>query len=67
MVDNRSLLIRTASGNKLLAAVLQSDVAFEIDWRDDTSAWSVVARGTAASASARTRSTAPTTTRSGRG
>ena len=45
VVDNRSLLIRTGSGNKLLAAVLQSDVAFEIDWRDDQSAWSVVARG----------------------
>ena len=45
VVDNRSLLISTAPGNKLLAAVLQSDVAFEIDWRDDRSAWSVVARG----------------------
>lgn len=46
LVDNRCLLFRTASGNKLLAAALHSDVAFEIDWRDDLSAWSVVARGT---------------------
>ena len=45
VVDNRSLLIRTGSGNKLLAAALQSDVAFEIDWHDDREAWSVVARG----------------------
>lgn len=45
VVDNRSLLFRTSSGTKLLAAALQSDVAFEIDWHDDTDAWSVVARG----------------------
>ena len=42
---NGSLLFRTGHGNKLLAAALESDVAFEIDWHDDTSAWSVVARG----------------------
>ena len=45
IVDGRSLLFRTASGNKLLAAALHSDVALEIDWHDDTTAWSVVARG----------------------
>jgi uncharacterized protein len=45
LVDNRSLLFRTAGGNKLLAAALHSDVALEIDWHDDLSAWSVVARG----------------------
>ena len=44
-VDGRSLLFRTSSGNKLLAAALHSDVAFEIDWHDDLSAWSVCARG----------------------
>ena len=43
--DRRALLFRTASGNKLLAAALTSDVALEIDQYDDTSAWSVVARG----------------------
>jgi nitroimidazol reductase NimA-like FMN-containing flavoprotein (pyridoxamine 5'-phosphate oxidase superfamily) len=45
LADERSLLFRTAGGNKLLAAALNSDVAFEIDWHDDRSAWSVVARG----------------------
>lgn len=45
VVDGRSLLFRTSEGNKLLAAALESDVAFEIDWYDATAAWSVVARG----------------------
>ena len=45
VVDGRALLFRTASGNKLLAAALGSEVAFEIDWHDDLAAWSVVARG----------------------
>ena len=45
LVDEGTLLFRTAPGAKLLAAELESDVAFEIDWHDDQSAWSVVARG----------------------
>lgn len=45
VVEGDGLLIRTTSGNKLLAAALHSDVALEIDWHDDTTAWSVVARG----------------------
>lgn len=45
VTDGKSLLFRTGSGNKLLAAALHSDVALEIDWHDDLSAWSVVARG----------------------
>jgi uncharacterized protein len=44
-VDGRSLLFRTGSGNKLLAAALHSDVALEVDWHDDLTAWSVVMRG----------------------
>jgi uncharacterized protein len=43
--DGHTLLFRTASGNKLLAAALHSAVALEIDWHDDHTAWSVVARG----------------------
>lgn len=43
--DGRSLLFRTTSGNKLLAAALHSAVALEIDWHDEHTAWSVVARG----------------------
>ena len=45
VVDGRTLLFRTASGGKLLAAALGSDVAFEIDWHDHDEAWSVVVRG----------------------
>ena len=45
VVDGRTLLFRTAAGNKLLAAALASEVAFEIDQRDEHSAWSVVVRG----------------------
>jgi uncharacterized protein len=45
VADGDTLLFRTASGNKLLAAALHSPVAFEIDWHDDKTAWSVVARG----------------------
>ena len=45
VVDGRALLFRTAAGNKLLAAALASDVAFEIDKLNDASAWSVVVRG----------------------
>ena len=45
VVDGRALLFRTAAGNKLLAAALASDVAFEIDMLNDASAWSVVVRG----------------------
>jgi uncharacterized protein len=44
-VDAGTLLFRTTAGNKLLAAALHSEVAFEIDWYDDRSAWSVVVRG----------------------
>lgn len=45
VADAGSLLFRTASGNKLLAAALHSDVAFEIDWHNEVAAWSVVVRG----------------------
>jgi nitroimidazol reductase NimA-like FMN-containing flavoprotein (pyridoxamine 5'-phosphate oxidase superfamily) len=45
VADAGTLLFRTESGGKLLAAALHSDVAFEIDWHDDASAWSVVVRG----------------------
>lgn len=46
-VDGRSLLFRTAAGNKLFAAVLSHDVVFEIDKVDDdqNTAWSVIVRG----------------------
>ena len=46
-VEGGSLLFRTAEGNKLLAVVMGSDVAFEIDRYGEDSARSVVVRGTA--------------------
>ena len=45
VTDGRSVVFRTAAGSKLFAAALGTDVAFEIDWHDDQSAWSVVVRG----------------------
>ena len=47
VVDDRSLLFRTAEGTKLLAAELGSQVAFEVDDIGDGIARSVVVRGTA--------------------
>lgn len=46
-VDHQSLLFRTAEGSKLLAVVMNPDVAFEIDTYDDETARSVIVRGTA--------------------
>lgn len=44
-VAGTRIYLRTASGNKLLAAELESDVALETDWRGPSAAWSVVVRG----------------------
>jgi len=46
-VDGDTLLFRTAEGNKLLAVVMGSEVAFEIDQYGEESARSVVVRGVA--------------------
>ncbi len=43
----RKLLFRTAEGSKLLAVVMNADVAFEVDDLEGHKAWSVVARGRA--------------------
>ncbi len=48
IVDDGTLLFRTAEGTKLVELTVHSGVAFEIDGFDDTSAWSVVVKGTAA-------------------
>ena len=42
-----TLLFRTAEGSKLIAVVMNSDVAFEADEMDEESATSVIARGRA--------------------
>ena len=46
-LDGRSLLFRTAGGNKLFAVVLSHDVVFEIDHVSEQQnlAWSVIVRG----------------------
>lgn len=46
-VDGSALLFRTAEGSKLLAVVMGSDVAFEIDRYGKDDARSVVVRGSA--------------------
>ena len=46
-VDGRTVLFRTAEGNKLLGVVMHSRVALETDELADDTAWSVVVRGTA--------------------
>ena len=49
VVDDRSIVFRTAEGTKLAAAVLGRAVAFEVDGydREGGEAWSVVAKGPA--------------------
>jgi nitroimidazol reductase NimA-like FMN-containing flavoprotein (pyridoxamine 5'-phosphate oxidase superfamily) len=46
-VDGQRVLVRTAAGTKLFAAVGR-DVALEVDGVDDGTAWSVVAKGVGA-------------------
>jgi nitroimidazol reductase NimA-like FMN-containing flavoprotein (pyridoxamine 5'-phosphate oxidase superfamily) len=46
-VDDDTLLFRTAEGSKLLAVVMNPDIAFEVDQYDDESAVSVILRGSA--------------------
>jgi nitroimidazol reductase NimA-like FMN-containing flavoprotein (pyridoxamine 5'-phosphate oxidase superfamily) len=46
-VDGQTLLFRTAEGSKLLAVVMNPDIAFEVDQYDDDTALSVILRGSA--------------------
>jgi nitroimidazol reductase NimA-like FMN-containing flavoprotein (pyridoxamine 5'-phosphate oxidase superfamily) len=46
-VDGETLLFRTGEGSKLLAVLMNDDVAFEIDEHNESWAWSVVLRGRA--------------------
>lgn len=46
-VDGDTLLFRTAEGSKLLAVVMNPDIAFEIDSYTEDTAKSVILRGTA--------------------
>ncbi len=48
-VDNRTIVIRTAAGQKLAASVLGTSIAFEVDALDEVNetGWSIVVKGTA--------------------
>lgn len=46
-VDDETLLFRTSEGSKLLAVVMNPDIAFEVDEYDEDTALSVILRGTA--------------------
>lgn len=45
VVDGESIVFLTTAGNKLLAAEMNAEVAFQIDWYGEDSAWSALARG----------------------
>lgn len=47
VTDRRTLLFRTAEGSKLIAVVMNGDVAFEADELEEDAAASVVVRGRA--------------------
>ena len=48
VVQNRTILIRTAEGTKLASAAINYRVAFEADDHDVAQGWSVVVKGRAA-------------------
>ncbi|MDY6999591.1 MAG: pyridoxamine 5'-phosphate oxidase family protein [Actinomycetota bacterium] len=47
VVQDKTLLFRTAEGTKLLTSVLNEHVVFEVDDHNVAGGWSVVVRGTA--------------------
>ena len=47
VVQRRTVLFRTANGRKLLSAVMDDRVAFEVDDHDVEGGWSVVVKGNA--------------------
>ncbi|MGR4010877.1 pyridoxamine 5'-phosphate oxidase family protein [Leucobacter sp. 1207-22] len=47
VVDDRSIVFRTAEGTKLSSLVVNHEVLFEVDSYDDQRGWSVVIRGNA--------------------
>lgn len=47
VVDDRTIVFRTAPGTKLVELTIRASVALEIDGYSDTEAWSVVVKGRA--------------------
>jgi len=48
IVDDKTILFRTAEGTKLVELTARANVVFEIDGYTEHDAWSVVVKGTAA-------------------
>lgn len=48
VVDDQTIVFRTAEGSKLFALTINDNVAFEVDGWNTTGGWSVVLHGTAA-------------------
>lgn len=55
VVDGRSVIFRTAEGNKLFTLTVNDRVCFEVDGWDATGGWSVIVRGRARELSGRER------------
>ncbi len=47
VVDDETIVFRTAEGSKLFALTINQEVAFEVDGWGETSGWSVVLHGRA--------------------
>lgn len=47
VVQNRTVLFRTAEGTKLVSAAINNNVLFEVDDHNAVEGWSVIVRGTA--------------------
>ncbi|OBI61926.1 pyridoxamine 5'-phosphate oxidase [Mycolicibacterium fortuitum] len=47
VVQNRTILFRTAAGTKLISAAINNQVVFEADDHDSAEGWSVIVRGVA--------------------
>ena len=45
VVQDRTVLFRTAEGTKLVSTAINDEVLFEADYHDDTEGWSVIVRG----------------------
>lgn len=45
VVDDETVLLRTAEGSKLFELTVNSEVLFEVDDHTDAEAWSVIVRG----------------------
>jgi nitroimidazol reductase NimA-like FMN-containing flavoprotein (pyridoxamine 5'-phosphate oxidase superfamily) len=47
VVDDKTIVFRTAEGSKLVELTVNDEVLFEVDEHTDADAWSVIARGSA--------------------